>query len=83
MTTDTQNLTVTRSVTVRAGREHAFTVFAARFGGWWPASHHIGESDMADAIIEQQAGSSPRRRSAPASNWSTGTSSGTTTPRAC
>jgi uncharacterized protein YndB with AHSA1/START domain len=56
MTIDTERLAVTKSITVRAGRERAFTVFTAKFFTWWPASHHIGEAEMADAIIEPHEG---------------------------
>jgi uncharacterized protein YndB with AHSA1/START domain len=56
MTTGMQNLAVTKSVTVRAGRERAFTVFAEKFVTWWPAGHHIGDAELADAIIEPRAG---------------------------
>jgi uncharacterized protein YndB with AHSA1/START domain len=56
MTIDTEHLAVTKSITVRAGRERAFTVFTAKFFTWWPASHHIGEAEMADAIIEPHEG---------------------------
>lgn len=56
MTTGTQNLAVTKTVTVRASRERAFTVFTEKFFTWWPASHHIGTAEMADAVIEPRAG---------------------------
>jgi uncharacterized protein YndB with AHSA1/START domain len=56
MTTDTRNLTVTKSVTVNAGRDRAFSVFTAKFFTWWPASHHIGAAEMADAVIEPHEG---------------------------
>lgn len=54
MRTDTA--AVTKSITVRASRERAFTVFAERFGAWWPASHHLGDADLADVIVEPSAG---------------------------
>jgi uncharacterized protein YndB with AHSA1/START domain len=47
---------VTKVVTVRAGQQHAFKVFTAGFTTWWPASHHIGKSDLAEAVLEQRAG---------------------------
>ncbi len=56
MTTETKAHTVTKSVTVGAGREHAFTVFTERFSSWWPTSHHIGAADLADAFIEPREG---------------------------
>lgn len=56
MTTDTKNLAVTRTVTVRAGRERAFTVFTEKFFTWWPKGHHIGDAELADAVIEPREG---------------------------
>jgi uncharacterized protein YndB with AHSA1/START domain len=56
MTTGTEVISVTKSVTVNAGRERAFTVFTEKFFTWWPKSHHIGEADLADAIIEPKVG---------------------------
>lgn len=56
MTTGTQNVAVTKTVTVRASRERAFTVFTEKFFTWWPASHHIGDAEPADAVIEPKAG---------------------------
>jgi uncharacterized protein YndB with AHSA1/START domain len=56
MTTDTKNIAVTKTVTVRASREHAFTVFTERFFTWWPKGHHIGDAELADAIIEPRVG---------------------------
>jgi uncharacterized protein YndB with AHSA1/START domain len=56
MTIDTQNTAVTKTLTVRAGRERAFTVFTERFFSWWPKGHHIGEAELADAIIEPRTG---------------------------
>ncbi|HEY0454517.1 SRPBCC family protein [Actinophytocola sp.] len=49
-------LAVVRSVTVRAAREHAFTVFTERFFTWWPKGHHIGMAELADAVIEPHRG---------------------------
>jgi uncharacterized protein YndB with AHSA1/START domain len=56
MTTGMQNTTVTKSITVRAGRTRAFAVFTEKFFTWWPASHHIGTAELADAVIEPRAG---------------------------
>lgn len=56
MTTETQDLAVTRSVVVNAARERAFAVFTDRFFDWWPKGHHIGDADMAAAIIEPREG---------------------------
>lgn len=43
---------VRKSIRVQAPPSHAFEVFTARFGSWWPKSHHIGAAEMKDAIIE-------------------------------
>lgn len=47
---------VKKSVTVAAPPEHAFEVFTAGFGRWWPASHSIGASKIKQAVIEPRAG---------------------------
>ena len=56
MSTGMRNLSVTKSVTVRAARTRAFTVFTEKFFTWWPASHHIGDAELADAVIEPAVG---------------------------
>lgn len=56
MTTGMRNLSVTKSVTVRAPRTRAFAVFTEKFFTWWPASHHIGDAELADAVIEPEVG---------------------------
>ena len=47
---------VSHTLTVRAPVERAFAVFTDGFGSWWPATHHLGDSELADAIIEPRAG---------------------------
>jgi len=56
MTMQTTDLVVRKTVTVEAPQEHAFDVFTAGFDKWWPRSHHIGEADMAEAVIECREG---------------------------
>jgi len=56
MTTDTDSMAVTKSITVNASRARAFTVFTEKFFTWWPKSHHIGEAELADAVIEPRVG---------------------------
>jgi uncharacterized protein YndB with AHSA1/START domain len=56
MSTDTQSMAITKTVTVNASRERAFTVFTAKFVTWWPKSHHIGKADLEDAVIEPKTG---------------------------
>ena len=42
---------------MKATQEHAFEVFTARFGDWWPmASHHTGDEDAETVIIEPRVG---------------------------
>jgi uncharacterized protein YndB with AHSA1/START domain len=47
---------VRRSVRVQATQSRAFEVFTARFGAWWPKSHHIAPAEMKDVIIEPRRG---------------------------
>jgi uncharacterized protein YndB with AHSA1/START domain len=47
---------VRREITVNAPPERAFEVFTAGFDSWWPRSHHIGEAEMATAVIDPEAG---------------------------
>jgi len=55
-TTTEQGVSVQRSVTVKAGLEHAFNVFTDGFDTWWPRSHHIGKKPLMKAVIEPRAG---------------------------
>jgi uncharacterized protein YndB with AHSA1/START domain len=50
------NVQVHKTVTVRASQERAFTVFTEQFGTWWPPEHHLGDADLAEAIIEPKVG---------------------------
>jgi uncharacterized protein YndB with AHSA1/START domain len=47
---------VRKSVRVNAPAARAFEVFTARFGTWWPKSHHIGKAPMKEAVIEPRSG---------------------------
>lgn len=47
---------VRKSIVVKAPQAHAFEVFTARFGTWWPKSHHIAAAEMADVIVEPRQG---------------------------
>jgi uncharacterized protein YndB with AHSA1/START domain len=47
---------VSHTLTVRAPVERAFAVFTEGFGTWWPATHHLGDSELADAVIEPRVG---------------------------
>jgi uncharacterized protein YndB with AHSA1/START domain len=54
--TDISETTVRKSITVDAPIARAFEVFTTRFDTWWPRSHHIGEAEMAEAILDPSAG---------------------------
>ena len=47
---------VRKTITVKAGQQHAFKVFTEGFGTWWPSSHHIGKADLAEAVMEPRSG---------------------------
>lgn len=47
---------VRKSIVVNAPQGRAFEVFTARFGTWWPKTHHIAAAEMKNAIIEPRAG---------------------------
>jgi len=47
---------VKKTITVKAGQQRAFEVFTAKFGAWWPKSHHIGKPEMQDVIVEPRQG---------------------------
>jgi len=51
-----QDAPVRKSVTVKAGVEHAFEVFTAGFDRWWPRSHHIGQAPMKRTVMEGHVG---------------------------
>jgi uncharacterized protein YndB with AHSA1/START domain len=44
------------TITVAVPAEQAFAVFTGSFGSWWPREYHIGQAEMADAIVEPRAG---------------------------
>jgi uncharacterized protein YndB with AHSA1/START domain len=52
----TSDTTVRKTVSVRAGIEHAFDVFTAGFDTWWPRGHHIGKKPLQKAVIEPRVG---------------------------
>jgi uncharacterized protein YndB with AHSA1/START domain len=47
---------VRKSVRVNANQKHAFEVFAAGLGRWWPRNHTIGNSPMKTAVMEPRLG---------------------------
>jgi uncharacterized protein YndB with AHSA1/START domain len=44
------------TATVAMSAEQAFRFFTDSFGSWWPADYHIGQADMADAVLEPREG---------------------------
>jgi uncharacterized protein YndB with AHSA1/START domain len=44
------------TVTVAAPVDRAFHVFTNSINTWWPAQYHIGQADMAEAILEPRQG---------------------------
>lgn len=44
------------SAIVNAPIDLAFRAFTASVDGWWPREYHIGQVDMAEAILEQHQG---------------------------
>ncbi|MBF6300798.1 SRPBCC family protein [Nocardia amamiensis] len=36
--------------------ENAFAFFTESFGSWWPAAYHIGQAELAEAILESGEG---------------------------
>ncbi|MGH3184215.1 MAG: SRPBCC family protein [Streptosporangiaceae bacterium] len=44
------------TITLAVPAERAFAVFTASFGSWWPREYHIGQAEMADAIVEPREG---------------------------
>jgi uncharacterized protein YndB with AHSA1/START domain len=50
------NTPVRRTLTVAAPQQRAFEVFTAQFGRWWPKTHSIGKTAMADFVLEPKVG---------------------------
>ncbi|MGH9186147.1 MAG: SRPBCC family protein [Acidimicrobiales bacterium] len=56
MTQDVEVGVVHKTITVGAAPETAFEVFTAKLATWWPKEYSIGESDMADFVLEPKVG---------------------------
>jgi uncharacterized protein YndB with AHSA1/START domain len=56
MTTRATIPPLTATVTVAAPVERAFRVFTDSFGRWWPAEYHLGQAEMATAVLEPRVG---------------------------
>jgi uncharacterized protein YndB with AHSA1/START domain len=44
------------SVTVQVPIDQAFRAFTTSLDQWWPREYHIGQAEMAEAILEQHQG---------------------------
>ena len=52
-----ESIAVQKTVMVAAPQHVAFEVFTARLASWWPMpSHHIGQADCVDVVIEPRVG---------------------------
>jgi uncharacterized protein YndB with AHSA1/START domain len=47
---------INRSVVVKADVERSFAAFTGRMGRWWPRTHSIGSTPLADVIVEPRVG---------------------------
>jgi uncharacterized protein YndB with AHSA1/START domain len=43
-------------ITIDVPVDHAFQVFTSSFNNWWPHEFHIGQAEIAEAIIEPRRG---------------------------
>ncbi|WP_433660595.1 SRPBCC family protein [Nocardia sp. CA-128927] len=44
------------TATVAMPIDKAFRFFTESFGSWWPAAYHIGQVELADAVVEPREG---------------------------
>jgi uncharacterized protein YndB with AHSA1/START domain len=47
---------VRRTITVPVSQQQAFEVFTSQLGRWWPREYSIGQSPMADFVMEPKIG---------------------------
>ena len=52
----TDDTAVRHTITVAAPQERAFAVFTDGLDRWWPRSHKIGPSELAEAVLEGREG---------------------------
>jgi hypothetical protein len=43
---------VRKEIIVNASQETAFNVFLRKMNLWWPRSHHVGNTDMVEMVLE-------------------------------
>ena len=53
---ETTSNAIAKTLVVEAPQAKAFEVFTAGFDTWWPRTHHTGEGDLVEAVIEPQEG---------------------------
>lgn len=54
---ETSNLiSIRKEILVQASQQMAFEVFTQKMDLWWPRTHHIGNSDMTEMIVETHVG---------------------------
>jgi uncharacterized protein YndB with AHSA1/START domain len=44
------------SITIDGSADRVFRVFTDSHNEWWPSDYHIGQVDMAEAVLESRAG---------------------------
>ncbi|NBM16101.1 SRPBCC family protein [Streptomyces sp. GC420] len=52
----TTGIAVRKAISVPLAPPRAFELFTARMNAFWPPEHHIGESRMAEVVVEPRAG---------------------------
>jgi uncharacterized protein YndB with AHSA1/START domain len=50
------DVAVRKSITVEVDQKFAFEFFTQNITDWWSPDHHIGEADLARAVIEPKEG---------------------------
>ena len=56
MTTPAPVPPLTGTITVGVPIEQAFATFTGAMDTWWPRTYHIGQADMAEAVLEPRPG---------------------------
>ena len=56
MTTQATSDVVRTSIVVNAPPQRAFSIFTAGMDSWWPRSHTIGDSPLAEMVLECREG---------------------------
>lgn len=73
MSTQIRPAPVRKSLFVNATQDHAFEVFTAGMGRWWPKSHKLTEADLDQQIIEPKQDGRWYQRSVDGSECEIGT----------